>query len=123
MRTYSMGRFIDELTDEQRDKLITATDFTNAAWWDTGCGCLCGTALGFESQLEGENWIAAERRRLERGYMISDWSVKHPAYRYPYAVHRFGKERIVRAIKARASTKLPTAFTAPVEQVPEMVAL
>ena len=86
----TMGRYIDGLTAEQRDRLVEAKDFLDDDWWDgvEGVGCLCCTAEG--------GWSDD----------LSNVGVDHPAYRFPQACDRFGKARVVRAIKLRAGAKV-----------------
>ena len=102
---YTMGRYIDELDDEGRDRLVTAEDFSDGQWWDGRCGCLVTTAVGGRCAGDGEK--AARGHRLG-----ARWQEQGPAYRYPYAVARFGKDRVVRAIKLRAAAAT-TADTLP----------
>jgi len=104
---YTMGRFIDGLSDKHRDRLVTAAEFNDGEhWWDgVGCGCLVGTAAGGHPQ----NGLVDELRRhwsalpqdWHRG--IAPWPAAPASIRYPRAVRRFGKARVVRAIKLRAA--------------------
>lgn len=131
----TMGRFLDEATDEMRDRVITAVEMNDgSSWWDYlgECGCLYGTAFNRdiprEVEVENARWPrngssrATTRPRLFAAYgrvsrfdRDGDWEVlwrDAPAWiRYPYAVERFGKDRVVRAIKARAakSNRIPLA--------------
>lgn len=100
----TMGRYIAELDAEGRDRLIAAPEFNDGAlWWSGDCGCLVGTAA---------NWPAlSEEQRTERCRVHASttwkfgnpWAKMKPATRYPCAVTRFGKDRVVRAIKLRAA--------------------
>lgn len=114
---YTMGRYIGELDAEGRDRLIAAPEFSDGVWWDGSCGCLVGTAdLGVRDVAERYadtcvttfEWPDVEvRRRALRlcGGSIwhKPWPESGPAMRYPKAVMRFGKDRVVRAIKIRAA--------------------
>ena len=115
---YTMGRYIDELDDEGRDRLVTAEDFTLGSWWDGRCGCLVATGEGATGAAE-----AAEAARARGMIAGLSWAEDPPAYRYPYAVDRFGKDRVVRAIKLRAGATLPPlaspAESRALEEVPE----
>ena len=111
---WTMGRYIDEATDEMRDRLVTAEDFlAGADWWDGRCGCLVGTATAGEHD-------ADPGVRVVWDYVARHQTWPHalrdiPAYlRFPRAVRRFGKARVVRAIKLRAGSRLPaTSETRP----------
>ena len=98
----TMGRFIDELTDEQRDRLVEAEDFTTATWWEDGYGCLCGTALLLNT-MEKQSAYAA--RNPSSPFI---WPLEAAQIRYIGAIVRFGKARVVRAIKLRAGARIET---------------
>jgi hypothetical protein len=106
-----MARYIDELDDEGRDRLVAAGDFTSGIWWNGSCGCLVATGEGAKNEQD-----AADRAR-EKGMTIltghGPWAGMSPAWRYAYAVTRFGKARVVRAIKARASSGMSREYEAP----------
>ena len=112
---YTMGRYIDELDDEGRDRLIAATDFSDGEWWNGECGCLVYTGEGATS------WEEAEQASYAKGMRCrAKWADDGPPYRYPYAVLRFGKARVVRAIKLRAAkgnTEAIAKLLAPAEHV------
>ena len=101
---FTMGRYIQELDAEGRDRLIAATDFADGGnWFANGCGCLCGTAMGVTLDNWAEYSIASAaiaRRLLGR---FSVWENMGPAWRFPRAIRRFGKTRVVRAVKLRAA--------------------
>lgn len=102
----TMGRFIDELTDEERGRLVAAERFTGGAWWDYGCGCLASTAFGFTSQLEGMHYSDSIDWDVDSGW------VSTPApWRYTMAIGRFGKYRVIHAIKLRAGAEIPSLST------------
>ncbi len=118
MRTNSMGRYIDEAGDEVRDRLLTAVDFNDGTIWysQNGCGCLVGTGERGVSEKEavklgdsppGRSRFAWETRTGRCIFDGTEWPEAPAAMRYPYAVRRFGKDRIVRAIKLRAGGKMP----------------
>ena len=97
----TMGRFIDGLTDEQRDRIVEAKDFTDGwDWWDGECGCLVGTIE------EGAGAIAIKMIAASMQVRYKRWRHLFPHHRFPMAVARFGKARIVHAIKARAGAKV-----------------
>lgn len=101
---YTMGRYIGELDAEGRDRLIGAPEFaTGGSWLENGCGCLCGTAMG----IERDSWWDASDDTMRLSFRLlgscSTWRRKGPAWRFPAAVRRFGKARVVRAVKLRAA--------------------
>lgn len=114
---YTMGRYIDELDDEGRDRLISAPEFNDGfRWWDgDGCGCLHGTACGPAVDVMGtaewvRYWDTPEGTSRFAGaigdsIVAMSWSRAPASVRYAYAVARFGKARVVRAIKARAARR------------------
>jgi hypothetical protein len=105
---YTMARYIDELDDDGRDRLVTAEDF-NDGWdyWSYNCGCLVGTAEA------NHRPSTAERRRVTTALQCDTWQLQPASFRYPKAVRRFGKARVVRAIKARASSGMSREYEAP----------
>lgn len=133
----TMGGYIDQLDTDGLDRLITAEDFSDGAWWDGSCGCLVGTAEDIKNRLQpviieecvdtSGGWCYVPVTRLDVSYefMMSvatahkfstRWEACTAAHRYPTAVLRFGKERVVRAIKLRVARLLlrdqATAVTA-----------
>ena len=128
---WTMGRFIDEATDEMRDRLVSAGDFNDGEDWvdypdgmDTPtCGCLVGTAVGLSGGAIPEStWdrhfdavCAMAYVSPDRMMMSVPWRDAPESVRYPKAVARFGKARVVRAIKLRAASTLSTE----VERTPE----
>jgi len=103
-----MGRRIDWLGDVERDRLITAREFNDGRlWWHRECGCLEGTIAGGwpGTKVLSELAAACEPYSMsvhERVFEVP-WRLAPPSIRYPQAVKRFGKDRVVRAIKARAA--------------------
>lgn len=111
---YTMGRYIDELDTEGRDRLIAAKDFAHGdKWFDGQCGCLCGTVMGVtddvwwvrhDSMSRHEAMSLAVQLIGDIGeYSAGGWGLRGPATRFPYAIERFGKARVVRAIRLRAA--------------------
>jgi hypothetical protein len=115
---YTMGRYIDEATDEMRDRLVTAADLNDGLEWhsDNGCGCLVGTALnGHPLDVGRDEWVRHMRVEFDEA-----WKHLPASTRYPHAVRRFGKARVVRAIKKRAGARveIPTETPTPAEVAP-----
>jgi hypothetical protein len=116
---YTMGREIDDMMDAERDRILTATDFTDGEWGTPGCGCLITTADGCSggllNQLNSTRFwnAAADRGRVP-------WANLPAAWRFKCAVRRFGKGRVVRAIKLRAGARIeiPTETPTPAEVAP-----
>lgn len=97
--TDSMGRYIDGLDDEGRDRIVMAPDFLGGlSWWNekTQCGCLVGT-------------VEQGQVSVEYSATAFLWRNSPPWLRFPVAMGRFGKDRLVRAIKARAGAKVRIA--------------
>lgn len=95
-----LGKYIDALSDEQRDRIIEAKDFTLNCH-NRGCyGCLV---------------VTAEVENIEEGRRYFDFPVaamvghrdgtyeSEVEYRFPHLTTRFGKDRIVAACKSRAA--------------------
>lgn len=135
--TRSMGRFIDALDDDALDNLMTAEDLSDGGWWEEGCGCLVGTAYGMGEE-RSETWAATAPLRWaeqmgskvypknRQGVVVvrSSFATSSAAYRYPLAVERRGKERVVRAIKLRVARRLQErGLRVPVEWQQEEVAV
>ena len=91
-----VGKYLDAISDEQRDRVIEAKDFydgTEDFFWD-GCGCLVGVAeMVF---VGGADPINDAVLRASDYYAC-------PASRFPKLCRRFGKDRIVAACKKRAA--------------------
>ena len=109
---YTMGRYIRELDAEGRDRLIAAPDFSSGEWWNGSCGCLVGTAdpeiaeavmtMGAQGHSRWLGPVGVRAKELCRDAARGMYK-NGPALRYPHAVSRFGKPRVVRAIKLRAA--------------------
>lgn len=96
-----LGRFIDGLTPQQKDRVIEAQTF----WWlykanregltaDQGCGCLIDTAL------------ARRNAFVEYGEERVHYGASHRRFlsiEFDRLIRRFGPERIIRACKMRAA--------------------
>lgn len=102
----TMGKYIDALDADGLDRLLSAQDFSDGAWWDGSCGCLVGTVHDAGSFYD--SWTTDEVSHLRYIRMVREhpaaflWMHETAAWRYPLAVKRFSKERVVRAIKLRA---------------------
>ena len=84
-----LGLWIDALTDEERDRIIEAQN------WESGNPCYGNNCLVGHAK---ECATTPEMiRALDIGYFDS------PMLRFDLLVGRFGLDRVVRAIKARAA--------------------
>jgi len=93
-----IGRYIDDCTDTQRDRIIEAKDFGDG--WEfrdpdnLACRCLVGHA---------EDWGKDYARdpKKDSGYMygVSIY------LSFPKLMNRFGYNRVVRACKMRAAKR------------------
>lgn len=119
---FTMGRLIREATGEERDALIAAPGFNDGREWIDeddglmpGCGCLVGTLPAGETKSAAKSLHHQLAMRAPRswdddvgdnGHIAYDevrWSAAPASMRYPKAVRRYGKDRVVRAIKLRAA--------------------
>ena len=94
-----VARYIDALSDVQRDRVIEAKewtwDFVDAK--DPSCRCLVGHA-------EDYNDLSLPVDRTDNGLRYAHNSRGDSvAMAVPYMFERFGKNRIIRACKARAA--------------------
>lgn len=98
-----IGRYIDGLTDEQRDRIVTGQGWTSRADCfvdDTGCRCLVGHV---------DQWRMVGRDQMSNGQC----TIRHNEHHlYPRAVRRFGLARVVRACKLRAAATLSSSVEA-----------
>lgn len=102
----TMGRYIDTLDDAGRVALMTAPKMNDGLeWWSDGCGCLVGTVVEtFEQLLQTREWRDnVWVPHQPQGRFGVRWDVAPASARYPHAVMRFGLDRVVRAVKARAA--------------------
>ena len=100
----TMGRYIDEGTDEVRDRIVTAENMNNGLlFWDPeDCSaCLVGTGEGLSKEK-----TSLGLDHLEGTVGGTKWPDLRAAYRYLHAVQRFGGARIIRAVKLRAGAKV-----------------
>lgn len=101
---WTMGRYIDGLDSGGRDKLISAPEFNDGDDWggfDDECGCLVGT-VGLTGEEMDRHYDALPMAQCGTQYNVP-WYRAPASIRYPQAVRRFGKARVVRAIKLRAA--------------------
>lgn len=101
-----VGRYIDMLSDNQRDRVIEAKDWTPAFVDDDDptCRCLVGHAEDYDEKYHFPrdpmllpDGTAARRTRNTYG------NQEEVFIRVPSLFIRFGKDRIVAACKARAA--------------------
>lgn len=98
-----VGRYIDSLTDEQRDRIVEAEMFSPELrhWWSRrdGCGCIVGTAEAmWNHTMLDENFA---------DYPVDEHS-ENAGIRVHHLAVRFGHDRVVRACKLRAGAKVLT---------------
>ena len=92
-----VARYIDAISDEQRDRVIEAKDISDGPFFfndqpdGTYCGCLVGVAEMEHARMEAP---------IDRGMYTGSW---YPSDFFPRLCRRFGKARIVAACKARAA--------------------
>ena len=103
-----VAKYLDQLTDAQRDRVIEADDWTDAFVEpeDPSCRCLCGHAEDYAIH----NGCTAARDRSESP--DGEWACMEtnpygsglPIYNLvPHLFRRFGKAKIVRLFKVRAA--------------------
>ena len=97
-----VGRYIDALNDEQRDRVIEATSWSPPEDGlfvdedDHSCRCLVGHAADW-GRMQG-SWggtVQGPRDVINNGVEVSN--------RFPDLQYRFGTDRIIAACKARAA--------------------
>ena len=104
-----VGRYIDALSDEQKDRIIEATSWSEPSEGvyvdkqDPSCRCLAGHA---------ENWYREKVDHTQArplGIIIPKCSID-AAIQFPNLQDHFGVERIIRVCKARAAkgNRIPT---------------
>lgn len=103
-----LGRWIDSLNDDDRDAILRHPDPTYKGWkwWDDehGCGCLVGTVLQHRRPDRypapfGPSW----REQQTLPSREAEMHYTKVGARFPKVVHRFGPERVWRAVKLRAA--------------------
>ena len=112
----TMGAYIDSVEDVERDRVVTAADMNDGeGWWYpwADCGCLVGTAQGLGEQEKsiptGIVYEQHEDAVFRSGSMNSvPWREAPASIRHPLAVRRFGRTRVLRALKLRAGATIPT---------------
>ena len=100
-----VGKYIDALSDEQRDKIVEAKDMHAGkwGWWDGGCGCLVATAEMTVGEYETPPVTVRVSPKVPDYYATRDWRAFCPQHAFPRLCERFGKDRIVRLCKERAA--------------------
>lgn len=95
----SIGTWIDGLTDNQRDNIITATQWREGWYlYDDGARCLVGHVADVEATAFSCDGMAImDSSQAGATNAIED--------RFDRLVDRFGLTRVVRAIKARAARR------------------
>lgn len=99
-----VGRYIDALSDEQRDRIIEAEDIYDGhgGYFNVdGCGCLVGVA----EMVDRHGARPIDLEHGERNLLLrrEDDDLETPSEMFPHLCERFGKSRIVAACKARAA--------------------
>jgi hypothetical protein len=109
-----IGKWIDSLTDEQRDRIIEHPDptYLGGAWWsfEHDCGCLVGCVVGQAGDWrvdEYMDWLIPE-------LAIGDMRARHVGSTFPRFTRRFGAERMWRVVKARAAARNRVVLPEPV---------
>lgn len=94
-----LGRYVDELPDVARDRVIRAKD-----WCAEGARALVGHAegRGYRGRWAGE-WTERARLRAARLWRLGLRSHSRISRRFGRACQRFGPERMVRLLKLRAA--------------------
>lgn len=116
-----IGRYIDQLTDEERDRIITAQDWVpNMLAFADGDGnrCLCGHVERW-SRFDATDHAAVRRRaRFENRYRRGRRNALYTdvAVRAIDVCLRMGQDRFVRAVKMRAAKGTPLATAVPVRE-------
>lgn len=126
-----IGRYIDLLPESGRDRIVTAQGWCVDILADgDGSGCLRGHGEGFvETGRRWESWCWSEHPGKDCVEAITSSNYPDitvgpyasmyvgdrdsPPARFNRAVRRFGKARVVRAIKKRAGAPLPAMPSVP----------
>jgi hypothetical protein len=103
-----VGRYIDRLTDEQRDRIIVAQDWCSKHFMDGDNRCLVGHAINVRGVNDVRNLDVETYtdKLFRRGVVFAPG-------RFDHLCARFGIARIVRACKARAARNNAITLTAP----------
>lgn len=93
-----VGDYLDRLPDELRDRVIRAQGWRTNVFVDRGSGerCLIGHAEGDDA---GREWIEGTNALHELPF----FSRMGIGFQFDKLCERFGKDRVVRAVKARAA--------------------
>jgi hypothetical protein len=92
-----IGKWIDGLTDEQRDRIIEGHEWTAGSMSGYGASrCLVGHAFDYRRNGGFQDVVAAQASG-QHGIGV--------AFRFDALVARFGLNRIVRACKMRAARR------------------
>lgn len=101
-----LGKWIDSLTDAERDRIIEHPDptFNGSQWWNDwtegrDCGCLVGCVVGKEI---ASRWVGIVREHSLPPREIGALGF-YTGLRFPDLTHRFGAPRMWRLVKARAA--------------------
>ena len=103
-----VGKYLDALSDEQRDRVIEAKSWTSC-WVDDkdgDCRCLVGHAedMGWVDEQQVQRDPVEGTRLVVTGLLPRHLHpVAYVGFKVPRMFARFGKDRIVRACKARAA--------------------
>ena len=98
-----LGRYLDVLSDEQRDRVIEAKDWdlSFVSDDDPSCRCLVGHAEDFIIEDNIPLALDSAQNGHERRCMTSTGVFVFN--QFPRLWHRFGKDRIIRLCKQRAA--------------------
>lgn len=91
-----IGRFIDNATDAERDRVIEGMHWTSF-WVEEGCNCLIGHMQGL---IEDENGLTTSK--LDYHYPITGEALR-VGLDVMWLFERFTIDRIVPMLKARAA--------------------
>lgn len=94
-----LGRIIDELPDEARDRLVRAQNWTYGEWTNAIDNSRC-----FVMHVQDDEAIIDAFRQHHR--VLPPCAVEDTVLQFDKLCRRFGKDRIVRAIKKRAGANL-----------------
>ena len=100
-----IGKWIDALTDEQRDNIVTAQGWRYGGYlYEDGTRCLVGNALDLRGRgvmAESHTWPGMRCVRVD--YSAFEISIERC---FDHLCKRFGTDRIVRMCKVRAGAKV-----------------
>ena len=95
-----VGRYIDVLSDEQRDRVIEAKGWDRefVSYDDPSCRCLVGHAEDWDADFVSHDHLGGKltsNSRNHRGIAVYN--------QFPRLCKRFGEDRIIRLCKVRAA--------------------